>query len=88
LYQILSFSWNSPPRFKSIIIQPENLLYASKDPNSVIKLSDFGLAKFFNQQLMTTGCGTPGYVAPELLAGKGYDSSIDNWALGVIIYIL
>ena len=38
------------------------MLYATPDPGSVIKITDFGLAKVINNDLMTTACGTPGYV--------------------------
>ncbi len=50
-------------------IKPENLLYSTKDPKTrMIKVSDFGLARFIsNETLATTTCGTPGYVAPEIL---------------------
>jgi serine/threonine protein kinase len=66
------------------------LLYASKDPHSIIKITDFGLARFFNpgQDLMGTTCGTPGYVAPEVLKGQGYGKGVDFWSIGVILYIL
>lgn len=43
-------------------LKPENLLYSSKDPGAIIKVSDFGLARFMNDDAMTTQCGTPGYV--------------------------
>ena len=50
-------------------IKPENLLFSSKDQStSIIKVSDFGLARFIDgETLATTTCGTPGYVAPEVL---------------------
>jgi len=69
-------------------LKPENLLYATTDPNSIIKITDFGLAKVINNDLMTTACGTPGYVAPEILTGKGYDIAVDYWSIGVIIYVM
>ena len=56
---------------------------------SIIKISDFGLARFVdNQTLATTACGTPGYVAPEVVEGKGYGKEIDYWSIGIIIYIM
>jgi calcium/calmodulin-dependent protein kinase I len=65
------------------------LLFASKDPEAIIKIADFGLARFFmSNELMMTQCGTPGYVAPEILEGKGYDNSVDFWSVGIILYIL
>jgi calcium/calmodulin-dependent protein kinase I len=69
-------------------LKPENLLYATTDPNSIIKITDFGLAKVINNDLMTTACGTPGYVAPEILTGKGYDIAVDYWSIGVILYVM
>ncbi len=51
-------------------IKPENLLFSSKDPHTrVIKVTDFGLARFISSEsLASTTCGTPGYVAPEILS--------------------
>lgn len=46
--------------------KPENLLYATKDPHSIIKISDFGLAKIYDSSLMMTQCGTPSYVGNQL----------------------
>lgn len=50
-------------------LKPENLLFSSPEPDAVVKISDFGLAKVISDDLMTTACGTPGYVAPEILIG-------------------
>ena len=70
-------------------LKPENLLYSTTDEDSSIKIADFGLAKLLHSDsLMQTACGTPGYVAPEILEGKVYDEAVDLWSLGVIMYIL
>lgn len=69
-------------------LKPENLLYESEDDLSVIKISDFGLARFVQGELATTACGTPGYVAPETISGKGYGKEVDYWSIGVILYIM
>ncbi len=71
-------------------IKPENLLYKTKSADSPIMLADFGLAKVLAQgQEMHTMCGTPGYVAPEILSGKaGYTSACDIWSVGVVAYII
>ncbi|XP_060521515.1 calcium/calmodulin-dependent protein kinase type 1-like [Cylas formicarius] len=69
-------------------LKPENLLYYSPDRDSKIMISDFGLSKMEDGGIMATACGTPGYVAPEVLAQKPYGKAIDVWSIGVISYIL
>ncbi|KAM3140351.1 hypothetical protein pb186bvf_007511 [Paramecium bursaria] len=69
-------------------LKPENLLYTSPEPDATIKISDFGEAKVISDDLMITACGTPGYVAPEILIGSGYDLAVDYWSIGVILYVL
>ncbi|XP_048859063.1 calcium/calmodulin-dependent protein kinase IGb isoform X1 [Brienomyrus brachyistius] len=69
-------------------LKPENLLYYSTDENSKIMISDFGLSKMEDNGIMSTACGTPGYVAPEVLAQKPYSKAVDCWSIGVITYIL
>ena len=70
-------------------LKPENILLASKGDNAPIKVADFGLARVMKKgDVMKTACGTPGYVAPEILMGHGYGKEVDLWALGVITYIL
>merc|ERR1712141_37229 len=69
-------------------LKPENLLYYSADPDSKIMISDFGLSKMEESGVMATACGTPGYVAPEVLAQKPYGKAVDVWSIGVISYIL
>jgi len=70
-------------------LKPENLLLETKDPDSRVKLADFGLSKMMEaSSILQTACGTPGYVAPEVLLGEGYNQEVDVWSTGVIMYIL
>uniref|UniRef100_A0AAY4EFC6 non-specific serine/threonine protein kinase n=1 Tax=Denticeps clupeoides TaxID=299321 RepID=A0AAY4EFC6_9TELE len=70
-------------------VKPENLLFTSKRPNAVLKLTDFGFAKeTTTHNSLNTPCYTPYYVAPEVLGPEKYDKSCDMWSLGVIMYIL
>lgn len=71
-------------------LKPENILYANRDDNSPIKVADFGLARqLTGGEMMKTACGTPGYVAPEILKNQGYASgAVDVWSAGVVLYIL
>ncbi|XP_036005493.1 serine/threonine-protein kinase DCLK1 isoform X4 [Fundulus heteroclitus] len=69
-------------------IKPENLLvYEHHDGSKSLKLGDFGLATIVNGPLYAV-CGTPTYVAPEIVAETGYGLKVDIWAAGVITYIL
>ncbi|XP_076986514.1 serine/threonine-protein kinase DCLK3 [Tamandua tetradactyla] len=76
---------------KSIVhrdLKPENLLvHRNEDKSITLKLADFGLAKHVMRPIFTV-CGTPTYVAPEILSEKGYGLEVDMWAAGVILYIL
>ncbi|KAF9974902.1 hypothetical protein BGZ73_001600 [Actinomortierella ambigua] len=68
-------------------LKPENILVMDKDTMTV-KISDFGLAKMTGEELfMNTMCGTPSYVAPEVLMKVSYGKAVDMWSLGVILYI-
>lgn len=70
-------------------LKPENLLLMSEHSDSDIKLADFGFAKkAVDEECLTTQCGTPGYVSPEILEGVRYGTKADMWSLGVIVYIL
>lgn len=70
-------------------LKPENLLCSGTDDNEVVKIADFGLSKIqTDEDVLTTSCGTPGYVAPEVLLSEVYDESVDMWGIGIITYIL
>jgi 5'-AMP-activated protein kinase catalytic alpha subunit len=71
-------------------IKPENLLL---DENEDLKVSDFGLSALAESKrqdgLLHTTCGTPAYVAPEVINRKGYDGAkADIWSCGVVLYVL
>ena len=70
-------------------IKPENILYDSKEPNSDIKIIDFGLAKSSSSSTGTfsTVVGSALYLAPEMLDGS-YTYECDIWSTGIILYIL
>ncbi|MCO5596289.1 hypothetical protein L7F22_050350 [Adiantum nelumboides] len=63
-------------------LKPENLLL---DDKGNIKLADFGFAKKIDKRTYTV-CGTPDYLAPEVIIGKGHGKAVDWWAFGVLIY--
>ncbi|TYH81142.1 hypothetical protein ES332_D03G178900v1 [Gossypium tomentosum] len=71
-------------------LKPENLLL---DDNGNLKVSDFGLSAVTDQiradGMLHTLCGTPAYVAPEILSKKGYDGAkVDVWSCGVILFVM
>ncbi|VBB30706.1 unnamed protein product [Acanthocheilonema viteae] len=72
-------------------VKPENLLVyiCPFTADLRLKLADFGLAvEMNNDEPLRVICGTPTYVAPEVLAELGYDHKVDLWATGVILYVL
>ncbi|KAF9916368.1 hypothetical protein BX616_003954 [Lobosporangium transversale] len=66
----------------------ENILLMDKETLTV-KISDFGLSTVTGEQsFLRTVCGTPSYVAPEVLRNEAYGKPVDMWSLGVVLYIL
>lgn len=63
-------------------LKPENLLL---DKDGHIKITDFGFAKVVEDRTWTL-CGTPEYLAPEIIQSKGHGKGVDWWALGILIY--
>jgi len=63
-------------------LKPENILLTN---NGYIKIVDFGFSKFITDRTWTL-CGTPEYLAPEMIQSKGHGKAVDWWALGVLLY--
>lgn len=72
-------------------LKPENILFKSKAEDADLMLADFGLSKVLDDDkfaILTTTCGTPGYMAPEIFKKAGHGKPVDIWAIGVITYFL
>ena len=67
-------------------LKPENVLVS---PDGFLKLADFGFIKHLLPHERTyTFCGTPEYIAPEIILNKGYSHAVDWWAFGIFLYEL
>jgi len=70
-------------------LKPANLLMNNQEDDASIKIADFGFAKRVRTpKSLSTKCGTPQYVAPEVLSGQLYDTQADMWSIGIIIFTL
>ena len=71
-------------------LKPENLILVSKKDDTEISIADFGLASKLSHPdaKLFLRCGSPGYVAPELLRDEGYNCSYDVFSAGVILYVM
>eukprot|EP00850_Spirogloea_muscicola_P021113 SM000237S08130 [mRNA] locus=s237:115968:120950:+ [translate_table: standard] len=70
-------------------LKPQNILLSTRDANAVLKIADFGFARSLQPQgLAETLCGSPLYMAPEILQFQKYDAKADLWSVGAILYEL
>lgn len=72
-------------------LKPENLLFQTPDEDSDLLIADFGLSRIIDEEkfrMLTTTCGTPAYMAPEIFKKSGHGKPVDVWAIGVITYFL
>lgn len=68
-------------------LKPANVLLTEFSENAIVKLADFGFARYLLEAaLAQTRCGTPLYMAPEILESKDYDAKADIWSVGCIFY--
>ncbi|KAL4775292.1 kinase-like domain-containing protein [Aspergillus nidulans var. acristatus] len=72
-------------------LKPENLLFRTPEDNADLLIADFGLSRIMDEEqlhVLTTTCGTPGYMAPEIFDKSGHGKPVDIWAIGVITYFM
>lgn len=72
-------------------LKPENLLFRGPEDNADLLIADFGLSRIMDEEqfhVLTTTCGTPSYMAPEIFRKTGHGKPVDIWAIGVITFFL
>lgn len=72
-------------------IKPMNLILSDRSLESAVKIADFGFATIDSEEIRRPGrflCGTPGYIAPEVLKYRCYSPKVDMWSLGIVLYVL
>ena len=69
-------------------LKPENILIDDVTKTQSIKIADMGFATVVPKKLLDTPCGSPSYVAPEVLKGRAYGEQVDCWSLGVVTFVL
>jgi serine/threonine protein kinase len=69
-------------------LKPENILMTTQEDDVEFKIIDFGLAAVCSSAHLLDRCGSPGYVAPEVLENQPYDSKVDVFSIGVVLYIM
>ncbi|KAL3564816.1 hypothetical protein D5086_032862 [Populus alba] len=70
-------------------LKPENILLSGKESDVVLKIADFGLSRrVLPDNYVETVCGSPFYMAPEVLQFQRYDCKVDMWSVGVILFEL
>jgi len=70
-------------------LKPENLLLSTHDNDAMLKIADFGLCRYLSpEEQAKIVCGSPLYMAPEVLQFQKYDSKVDMWSVGAILFEL
>ena len=85
----MRFTFFFPQNVVHLDLKPENIMLCSRDSTNDIKIVDFGLARDLNREAeVRTLCGTPEFVAPEVVNYEPVGTDADIWAIGVITYVL
>lgn len=85
MYQVMCAVENLHSQPRPVVhrdIKPENILFI----DGLLKLSDFGSANWADNTQSGTMCGTPEYLAPEMILNRGHCTKLDIWAFGVLLH--